>query len=441
MNRALGSARSLSRRRLLGTALAAASGGILAGCSSSGVSGASGPSRETVRFLGPETPATFAPVIHGFEKAHPGVRVAYTAVPPAQLNDVLQLRLSAEDSAIDVYCVDQPRIPALSARGFLTDLTPVSERARAAVTEEQYEISSWNGTLRSLPVWTSTQYLFYNADLLKKAGVDVPSAGPAERWTWEKTLDAGRRAMKRAGCDYALVLEQTDAYYGLQPLVESLGGGSGITGRDMLTPAVTTDGWQRAMRWYGKLFADGLSPRGITSFQLSSLFTAGRVPFFVGGPWNLGSFATLKNLTWGTAPQPYFEGGRPVTPTDSWSWGINPYSSRQNLGLRFMEYATLTTAGSLATVAASPLIPSHRTAFEQYAAGLEKKATRSTEGVAAIMRYELEHTAVSRPRSIGYTQFETVLASAFSDIRNGSPVEARLTKASDELVRTWERLR
>lgn len=437
MNRAQNPARPLSRRTLLGAALAAASGTGLAGCSSQ----ASGASSGTVRFLGPETAETFRPVIRAFEEAHPGLRVAYTPVPPDQLNDVLQLRLSARDSAIDVYCVDQPRVPALSARGFLTDLTSVSRHARAAVTKEQYDISSWGGTLRSLPVWTSTQYLFYNPDLLRKAGVGVPSADPAERWTWERILAAGRRTMDRAGCEQALVLEQTDAYYGLQPLVESLDGGSGITGDDMLTPAVTTPGWQQAMRWYGRLFADGLSPRGIKSFQLASLFTSGRVPFFVGGPWNLGAFAALKDFSWGTAPQPYFEGGRPITPTDSWSWGINPYSDRQTLGFEFMEYATLTTAGSLATVAASPLIPSHRTAFEKYAADLEKKATGATEGVAAIMRYELEHTAVSRPRSIGYTQFETVLASAFSDIRNGSPAEARLDRASDELVRTWERLR
>ncbi|MGV9505520.1 ABC transporter substrate-binding protein [Streptomyces tendae] len=438
MNRSPGAARPLSRRTLLAAALAAtASGAALTGCASD----ASGAPGRTVRFLGPETPETFRPVIRGFEKAHPGLRVAYTAVPPAQLNDVLQLRLSAKDSAIDVYCVDQPRVPALSARGFLTDLSGVGRRARAAVTEEQYEISSWDGTLRSLPVWTSTQYLFYNADLLKQAGVGVPSADPAERWTWQRILDAGRRAMKRAGSEYALILEQTDAYYGLQPLVESLGGGSGITGGDMLSPAVTTDGWVRAMRWYHDLFADGLSPRGVTSFQLASFFTSGKVPFFVGGPWNLGSFAGLKEFAWGTAPQPYFEGGRPVTPTDSWSWGINPYSGRQEEGLKFMEYASLTTAGSLATVAASPLIPAHRAAFDAYAARLDEQATKSTEGVAAIMRHELEHTALSRPRSVGYTQFETVLASAFSDIRNGSPAEPRLAKASDELVRTWERLR
>lgn len=428
---------SPSRRTLLSAALGAASAAALAGCSG----GRPADGRTAVRFLGPETPETFRAVIRGFERANPGLRIDYTAVPPDQLNDVLQLRLSAKDSAIDVYAVDQPRVPALTARGFLTDLDRVAARTRAAVTPEQFAVSSWQGKLRSLPIWTSTQYLFYNADLLTAAGIALPGAAPADRWSWERTKAAGRRAMDKAGADYALVLEQTDLYYGLQPLVESLHGGSGITGKDMLTPAVTTRGWVDALEWYRTLFADGSSPRGIPSYQLSALFTSGRVPFFVGGPWNLGAFASLKGFKWGTAPQPKFADGRAVTPTDSWSWGVNPYAEHPDAALRFMEYAALTTKGSLATVEASPLIPSNRKAFDAYAADLERKAEKSTAGVATIMRYELEHTAVSRPRSIGYTQFETVMGAAFSDIRNGSAVAPRLAKATGELVSTWERLR
>lgn len=429
---------SPSRRQVLGAAVAAFAGAALAGCSGEG----SSDGRLAVRFLGPETPETFDPVIKGFRNAHRDLAVDYSSVPIAQLNDVLQLRLSAKDSAIDVYCVDQPRVPALTARGFLTDLQgPVARRARAAVTQPQYAVSSWEGKLRCLPVWTSTQYLFYNADLLRKAGVRPPGPRPEDRWTWEETTRAGRRAMDRAGADHGLILEQADTYYALQPLVESLHGGSGITGEEMLSPAVTTAGWVEAMTWYGKVHADGLSPRGVTTPQMLSLFTDGRVPFFVGGPWNLNVFAAMKGFTWGTAPQPQFAEGRAVTPTDSWSWGVNPFSGRQDEGLRFMEYASLTTAGNLASVEVAPLIPANREAFDRYAADLDRNATRSTEGVATIMRHELENTAVSRPRSIGYTQFESVMASAFSDIRNGSPAERRLAKASDELVRTWERLR
>ncbi|MFJ5723832.1 ABC transporter substrate-binding protein [Streptomyces sp. NPDC093149] len=165
---------SPSRRTVLGAALGAASAAVLAGCSG----GRPADGGTAVRFLGPETPETFRAVVRGFERANPDLRIDYTPVPPDQLGDVLQLRLSAKDDAIDVYAVDQPRVPALSARGFLTDLTPIAGRARAAVTHEQYGVSSWQGRLRSLPIRTSTQYLFCNADLLTRAGGprDLPAA-------------------------------------------------------------------------------------------------------------------------------------------------------------------------------------------------------------------------------------------------------------------------
>ncbi|WP_176739931.1 extracellular solute-binding protein [Streptomyces sp. Ncost-T10-10d] len=117
---------SPSRRTVLGAALGVASAAALAGCSG----GRPADGRTAVRFLGPETPETFRAVIRGFERANPDLRIDYTPVPPDQLGDVLQLRLSAKDSAIDVYTVDQPRVPALTARGFLTDLDAVADRTR-----------------------------------------------------------------------------------------------------------------------------------------------------------------------------------------------------------------------------------------------------------------------------------------------------------------------
>ncbi|MEJ1199379.1 MULTISPECIES: extracellular solute-binding protein [unclassified Streptomyces] len=432
----------LSRRGLLGAALAAAGGAALTGCSGRGGTADGG---TALRFLGPNTAESLRPLTDAYRTARPRSRVDYTAIPPTQLSDVLQLRLTAKDTAIDVYFADQPRVPALAARGFLTDLGATRHgtdaRARAAVSEEQYTASSWDGHLWSLPLWTSTQYLFHNTRLLNAAGVRPPHPDPADRWTWEEVTEAGRRTQDRTGAQYALVLEQIQSYYCLQPLVEGLGGGSGITGDDMLAPAVTTDGWVRAMTWYGRLFADGLAPRAVTQAQTSSLFSTGKAAFFVGGPSKLSEFAAVKGLDWGVAPLPYFADGRPVTPTGSWSIGVNPYSLNAEEAGRFTEFASLDPEGNLASVAVSPLIPANREAFDRYTADLERHATRATEGVPRIMRHELAHTAVSRPRSIGYTQFETVMGSAFSDIRNGSPADSRLADAADELVRTWERLR
>src|SRR5205823_254572 len=124
--------------------------------------------------------------------------------------------------------------------------------------------------------------LFYNKDLLAAAGVEAPSGHPPGRWAWAQAARVGGAA--RAGrAESGLLLEQVEAYYQLQPLIESAGGGSGISGPDMLDVDVTDKGWEKALSWYADSFESGLSPRGVGGFQTSAVFTDQKVAFFVGG--------------------------------------------------------------------------------------------------------------------------------------------------------------
>ena len=55
--------------------------------------------------------------------------------------------------------------------------------------------------------------------------------------------------------------------------------------------------------------------------------------------------------------------------------------------------------------------------------------------VIDIITYELQNTAVGRPRTVGYVAFETVMNKAFSDIRNGAEAKAALDDAQGQLER------
>lgn len=419
---------------------------LLAGCStgSAGDTAGAGDSTGgaatgTVNLLGPEDPATFEPVITAFQAINPEITIEYTQVPFDQINSTLEQRLAAGDESIDLYTVDQPRIAQFAAKGFLEDLSDLAERAQAAATTALYETNVFRDTLWALPIWSSTQLMFVNHDALTAAGVDVPSIDPAERWTWEQIVDASRK-VQAAGTTWGLILEQTEYFYQLQPLMESLGGGSGITGDDMLTPAVTTQGWQDAMTWYHSLFEDGLSPRGIGSFETNPLFHQGDVAFFVGGPWDIGVFAD-SDVNWSVAPMPYFDGGEAVTPTGSWSWGINPASTNKTAARAFLEFAALDPAGNVATSETQTIIPANSDAREQYLPRLESLAGSKSAGVSGLMTYEGNNTAVPRPISVGYVQFEEIMNLAFADIRNGSAPAERLDQAERQLTDAWKALR
>ncbi len=394
----------------------------------------------TLRFLFTQPPETWDAVIAEFEKRNPGVHVQRQQVPFDALNAQVQARIGSHDSSIDVFGCDEPRIPAFSRRGFLTDLTNTQASFEASVSPQAIQAVTAGGKIWSFPLWTSTQVLFYNKDLLAKASLPTPSMDPKQRMTWSALLAAARKA-QQGGAKWGVCFDQVDRYYELQPLYESNGAGSGLTGPGMLTPAITVPKWVETTAWYGKLFSDGLAPRGIPPEQMAPLFASGQLAYMVAGPWNMDLFFRTQGLKFGLGAMPYFDGGKPVTPTDSWSMAVSPYSRNKEAALKFASFMTLNPDGALLCTNRSPLPPANKVAFEAYLKRLTGAHPELLVGYADLVRYELANTAVSRPRSIGYVNFEEIMNRAFSDVRNGADAATTLKSAQEALSSAFARLR
>lgn len=371
-------------------------------------------------------------LIASFEAKYPNIKVKQEVVPFENLNDVVQSRLSQKDSSFDVYDADQPRTAALAARGFLMNLseTPYEALAKKNLFPQSVAASTYQGKLFSAPLWSSSQVLYYNKALLRKAGVEAPSKDPSQRWTWEQLYAAAEKA-KQAGAKCGFMFDQPDRYYQLQPLMESAGGGSGLTGDDLRTPDVTNPGWVKAMDFYSKLYASKVSPRGVPPEQSRALFATGKCAFFLGVP-AIPDFDGAKAPAYGFAPHPYFEGGKPATPSDSFALGVNPNTKNKDAVLKFIEYATTDTEGNLAAVADNPNPTPNVAALPRFFEKVED-GKPNLAGIGDLVAAELKDTVVHRPASTGYITFETTIGNAFADIRNGQPVQAALEKAQKEL--------
>ena len=414
---------------------------VLSGCSSAGEPAATAEGSGTVQFLGPEDPKTFEPVISAFEAKHPDITIKYTQVPFDQYSNTLQQRLAAKDDTIDVFAVDQPNLAQIAAQGFLEDLSDLKDKAKAATSQQQYDINIYDKKMYALSIWNSTQMLFYNKDLLDKAGVAAPSADPAERWTWEQTADAGKAA-QAAGAPSGLLLEQVEAYYQLQPLVESLGGGSGISGKDMLTVNVTTDGWKKAYpvvrrhlriravaAWCGRLPDQRRVHR--PEDRLLRRRPVGCRRLRGEREVQLGHRAAALLQGWQSRSRRPVRGRGASTPRRRTrpphaSSSSSPPSTRRATSPR----PTRTT-----------IIPANTEAAAQYLPKLEALGGEHSKGVADLITYEITHTAVARPVSVGYVQFESLINKAFGDIRNGADVDSRLAQAEQQIKDAWSHLK
>ena len=417
---------------------------LTAACSGSESSGSSGDGADwaipeedptaTVQVLGHQDPEILQPVFDAFHEAHPDITVDYESVPFDQLNSVLDARIANQDGNPDVYWADQPRIPALSSRGYTQDLTDQFSGLTDAFDSAPLESSSFDGRLWSLPIANSTQLLYYNVELVEAAGSDLPSADPEERMTWQELRDRAQAAVD-AGAENGILFGQTNRYYQLEPLPVSAGGSAGGTGEGNLTPDITSDPWVEAMSYYQSLFTDGLYPQGVAPEQSNEEFLTGSTAYMVQGNWLVPSLAEA-DFEWGVAAHPYFEGGDVATPTGSWSLAMSPFSDDKEAAAIFMRWMAIDDGGGYALYLEAPELPATPEGKEAY---FERDIFGSDAGqeAAAIIDYETANTGVPRLQTVGYVEFEEILGRAFSDIATGTDPATALESATDELTTAW----
>jgi ABC-type glycerol-3-phosphate transport system substrate-binding protein len=438
------------KRWLVATALISTASLALTGCNGGGAASSGtiegvGPSELTE----PESPITITyagaayaadqiqPVLDAFEAAHPNITVEYESVPFDDFNSVLAARLTNASDAIDVFDVDMPRTDAYVARGWLADLTATFPELEESVDPGSFEAATVDGKTVTMPYQTSTNLMYFNKTLLDAAGIPAPSADPEERLTWE-TVTEQATAAQAAGAQYGIIFDQIDRYYQLQPLAESAGGGPGASGDGNLTPEVNNEGWKKAFGWYGSLFENGLSPRGVAVAETPNMFAAGQTAFFVGGPWWGGQFVAEAGLDFGVAPFPAFEGGDAATPTGGWSLGLNPQATPEqaNAAAIFMKFMGIDDGGYAQYLTALAVPPSNVEGGAKFF-DAEVFTDPRFAGVVDLMKSELANTSVLRLQTVGYVEFEDVMTKTFSDIINGTDASTALDTAAEDLTEAW----
>lgn len=397
---------------------------------------AAAPSTVTISYIGTDQPSQVKPLIDAFQKKFPNIKVSYKQIPFDQYDNTVAQRIGTKTTTVDVFAVDQPNIAQYAAKGYLADLSSLRTIAERSLSPAMYKVNLFRGKLWSVSITNSTQMLFFNKDMLDKAGISYPSQDPAKRITWEEIADNSKKIVDAKVADYGFLLEQVENYYQIQALVESAGGGSGVTGKDMLSPNIENAGWIKTMKFYQDSFKNGLQPKGVGGFDTGPMFTSGKLAYFVGGPWDIFIFSGSK-INWGVAAHPYFKGGKAVTPTGSWSLGVNSASTKKAAATEFVKFASLTATGNLAVAQGIGSIPANKTAVPRYLKTLDAVAGDKSKGVGALLTYEVSKTAVARPVTVGFVQFNDILNKAFGDIRNGSDIETRLSQASKSLVEAW----
>ncbi len=355
----------------------------------------------------------------------PGVTFEVERIPFGRLLETLDIRLGARASTPDIYAVDGPLTGSYAVRNHLLPLDDVfSSEDKTDMQKACIDQGTWGGRLYSAPLVTSSQLLYYNKDLFRRAGVPLPSTEPRERWTWERVVEAARKIARPAEGVWGILLEQSARPYQVLALANSKGA-DGISPDGLrATGFVNNTKFVEAMTFYRELFNEWqVSPKGIFDIsQATELMGTGKLGMLVGELWNLRFFEAYKNLNYGVAPHPYFAGGKVATPTGSWHIGINPRTENRQAAIAFTR-ALVGTKDVNTLFELTRRTPCRRTVYRENAGAFSTAPWR-------IVLHELANTAVARPKTPGFREYEDILYQALRDIQLGADVKRTLDGAA-----------
>jgi multiple sugar transport system substrate-binding protein len=256
---------SFSRRALL-TATGSMGLLALAGCSApatSAIKPSSGKLSGTVRALFMKQAAysadNIASMTKSFEKANPGVKVTTDLVSYDSLHDKIVTAAAAR--VYDVVLIDVIWPAEFATKNIIRDITsdlPKSEIGQ--IFPGALQSAEYKGHYYGVPWILDTEYLFYNKDMLKKAGVSTVPA------SWDDVAAAGRAIKKSGAAKYPFMWAAAQA----EELVCAYGallgayGGSWLDGSGRA--AFNKGGGVQALEYMRMTFDEGLaSPASLTA--------------------------------------------------------------------------------------------------------------------------------------------------------------------------------
>jgi multiple sugar transport system substrate-binding protein len=238
-----------------------------------------------------------------------GATVSREAVPGATLIQKV-LQQASSKTLPDLLMLDNPDLQQIAQTGALTPLDTFGLTADG-FAQGVVDASTYQGKLYGLQPVTNTIGLFYNKDILSKAGVTPPT-------TWEELKAAA--AKLTVGSQYGLAFSAPANYEGtwqFLPFMWSNGGDE----KNIATPQTA----QALQLWVDLMNAGSVSKSALTWTQadVNDQFRAGKAAMMVNGPWQFPVLDADTSLHYAVVKIPAPAAGRPiVAPLGGETWTV-----------------------------------------------------------------------------------------------------------------------
>jgi multiple sugar transport system substrate-binding protein len=261
--------------------------------------------RVTVAEYSAKTGPYFEQVAKDFQAANPGITIQFEVVPWDNLLQKLTTDISANANA-DLSIIGTRWLVDFVQQGIAEPLDGyMNAEVKGRFVETFLTPSVMNGKTYGLPIAASARAMYYNKDLLAKAGIAEPPKTWAELEEGAKKISALGNGVYGFGLQGKEVETDVYFYYGMW----SHGGDIVKNGKSGLDSKAAID----TASLYKRLIDQGATQPGVTSNareDVQNLFKQGKIGMMMTAPFLVNQIkAEAPNLKYGVAPIPKGPGG------------------------------------------------------------------------------------------------------------------------------------
>ena len=220
-------------------------------------------------------------IIDAFNAHYPGISVSISTTAFGPYFERLRIQAQGDDLP-DVFWINGPNFELYASHGMLQDLSELEGFDPANYPPNLVELYTYDGTPYAVPKDFDTIALWFNRDLLHRAGVDEPTGS----WSWDEYRDASEAVTRALGGEQIWgnpggVANQAMIY----PLIMQAGGY--VLSEDKARSGYGEPAAIEAFRFLDGMIRDGIAPdvRYTAENEPKDLFSGGRAALYLSGNW------------------------------------------------------------------------------------------------------------------------------------------------------------
>ncbi|MBC7478292.1 MAG: extracellular solute-binding protein [Pseudorhodobacter sp.] len=229
----------------------------------------------------------------------------------------------------DIMTYHASRIPLAVSQSVLTEITP-DDMTAMGLSQDSFAAATWDavhvdGKQYAVPFDTHPIVLYYNKDLLDKAGL-IGADGLPTGLDGLDNFNAALKKLKDGGNEWAIAQVTADGNFAFRTIYSFLCQQGGDIGTDgAWFPGDSPAKLAKAVGVIADWVKNGYNPGNTDYPSTVALFTSGKAPFMINGVWEVPTMVDLakqnKLFNWGAIELPVLF-DKPCTYEDSHTFAI-----------------------------------------------------------------------------------------------------------------------